>query len=125
MEIITNTESNNNFQIGELLKIVTPEPEWNRKISKKVSNLIDETDPEFIIIYEFNDAFQSKQIKDKQIIGKRAYVPSGTSCLYLACDIISTKSIDPEEEEDIIFELHRVLIESKIYWVFDIFLEKN
>ena len=81
MEIITNTGNNNNFQVGELLKIMTPEPEWSKKVNRKVSNLLDEADPEFIIVYEFNDIFANKQIKDQQIIGKRTYIPSGTSCM--------------------------------------------
>ena len=124
MKFFPKNESDNIFKTGQLLKISNPKSGWRKKVNKNVSNLFYELDSEFIIAYDFNETLLKNNCDDDQAIGKRVYIPSGTSCLYLACDIISTKNLD-SNDEDIIFELHRILIENKTYWVFDIFLQKN
>ena len=124
MKIVSKNENNALFKAGQLLRIVNPKSDWNNKVNKKVTNLIGGFDSEFIIVYDFSESFLEKEVDKKQTIGKRIYIPSGTTCLYLTCDIISTEDTDLTEE-DIVFELHRVLIENKTYWVFDIFLQQN
>lgn len=123
MKFFSKNEDNNLFQIGELLNICHPNFGWVKKINKKVSNLTNSLEPEFIIVYDFNENILKNPNDNEQVIGKRVYVPSGTSCLYLCCDAITTKNSELDEE-NIIFELHRILIENKTYWIFDVFLQK-
>lgn len=124
MKFFSKVDNNGNYQIGELLKITNPKSGWRKKVNKNISSLVNELDSEFVIAYDFNEVLLKEINDDIHPIGKRVYIPCGTNCLYLSCDLITTKDLDPEEE-DIVFELHRVLVENKSYWIFDIFLQKK